>query len=98
MRRDGATCEEYLEALKDDPETADWYNEKGKAKGHRECKRAWSKAEVLGDGKKKPVVKTWGGGLPLYVDAAERVLVDQSVELFQRGEFIVRPAPEIVAI
>lgn len=44
LRRAGKTFEEMCEALRADPDTADWYREKGEANGQRELKRIWDKA------------------------------------------------------
>jgi hypothetical protein len=45
LRRDGKTFEEMCEALRADPETADWVREKGEANNGRELRRIWDKAE-----------------------------------------------------
>ena len=44
LRRDGATFEQMCEALRTDPETADWARTKGQANGGREFRRIWAKA------------------------------------------------------
>jgi putative DNA primase/helicase len=44
MHRAGKTFDEFRAALQRDPETADWFREKGEANGEREIKRIWTKA------------------------------------------------------
>jgi hypothetical protein len=44
LRRAGKTFEEMCEALRADPETAEWVREKGEANGGRELRRIWEKA------------------------------------------------------
>ncbi len=46
MRRAGKTFEEFVEALRADPETAAWCREKGEANGGRELRRIWDKVEA----------------------------------------------------
>ena len=48
MRRAGKTYEEIVEALRNDPETAEWCREKGEANGGREFKRIRDKLEEAG--------------------------------------------------
>jgi predicted P-loop ATPase len=45
MRREGKSFQEFCECLKTDPETANWYAEKGTTAGGRELKRIWGKTE-----------------------------------------------------
>ena len=44
LRSAGRTYDEMVEALRADPETADWCREKGDANGGRELQRIWEKA------------------------------------------------------
>src|SRR5208337_4316993 len=44
LRSAGRTYDEMVEALRTDPETADWCREKGDANGGRELQRIWDKA------------------------------------------------------
>jgi hypothetical protein len=44
LRAAGRSYEEMVEALRSDPETAEWCREKGDAKGGRELRRIWEKA------------------------------------------------------
>jgi hypothetical protein len=44
LRSAGRTFDEMVEALRVDPETADWCREKGDANGGRELQRIWDKA------------------------------------------------------
>jgi hypothetical protein len=46
----------------------------------------------------RPIVKVIGGDLVEVINQAERYLVIADVALFQRGDFIVRPAPVIIEI
>jgi Protein of unknown function (DUF3987) len=45
LRRVGKTFEAMVEALRSDPETADWCREKGMALGMRELHRIWERAD-----------------------------------------------------
>jgi putative DNA primase/helicase len=45
LRRSGKTFEEMREALRTDPDTSEWYAEKGTATGGRELRRIWTRAE-----------------------------------------------------
>ena len=44
LRSAGLTYDEMVDALRADPETADWCSEKGDANGGRELRRIWDKA------------------------------------------------------
>jgi putative DNA primase/helicase len=44
--RAGKSFEEFCSTVRDDPETADWYREKGTANDDRELKRVWDAAEL----------------------------------------------------
>jgi hypothetical protein len=46
----------------------------------------------------RPIVKVIGGDLVEVINQAERYLVTADGALFQRGDFIVRPAPVIIEI
>jgi len=46
LKATGKSFEEFCEALQRDPETADWYAEKGAPNGERELHRIWDKAEA----------------------------------------------------
>jgi Family of unknown function (DUF5906) len=46
LRRDGKTFEEMVDALRSDPETADWCRVKGMAADMRELRRIWERAAV----------------------------------------------------
>jgi hypothetical protein len=48
LRRADKTFEQMVEALQEDPETADWVDEKGLPNGMRELHRIWDKAEAGG--------------------------------------------------
>jgi hypothetical protein len=49
-------------------------------------------------GRGLPVVPVGGGALPHAIDAAEAILIDADKAIFQRGDFVVRPAPVMVTI
>ena len=94
LKRDGATFEELCEALRTDPETAEWYREQGNSK--RQFERIWDK--VQDGGRNLPIIKITGGGLPAIVDQVDELVVEHDPELFQRGGMIVRPAMEKIDI
>jgi virulence-associated protein E len=48
LRRQGRTFEQMCEALRADPETAEWCKEKGDANGGRELRRIWDNAAPQG--------------------------------------------------
>ena len=50
MHRAGASYEEFVAAVKADPETSDWAREKGEAHGGRELKKIWDKAPATTPG------------------------------------------------
>lgn len=50
MRRAGASCADFCNAVRDSPETAGWYSEKGTADDGRELYRIWEKAARNGEG------------------------------------------------
>ena len=49
LRRAGKTFEEMCDALRHDPETADWVREKGEAAGGRELRRIWERGAQSAD-------------------------------------------------
>jgi hypothetical protein len=48
--------------------------------------------------RKLPIVKIGGGQLSSAIDQAELILIDRDKGLFQRGDFVVRPAPAAILI
>jgi hypothetical protein len=82
------------EAIRTDPETADWYHEKGNT---RALKRIWNKAEKAA-GRNLPTIELGGGKLPRNIDQSEALLIEHDREVFQRGDMVVRPAKEMVSI
>jgi hypothetical protein len=46
----------------------------------------------------RPIIRVVGGALPTIIDEAEAALVAQDPLLYQRGDFIVRPAQAIIPI
>src|SRR5687768_3429045 len=45
-----------------------------------------------------PVIQVGGGALPKNIDRAEFFLMEKDPEIYQRGDMIVRPAREAIAI
>jgi hypothetical protein len=95
IRMRGASCEEFCEAVRADPETADWYAEKGIAVGGRELKRIWGKTggasagAALGPG---PTIEVISGKRHLVADRGLQALRAAGVGLYQRDQSIVRMA------
>jgi hypothetical protein len=84
----GKSFEEMCEALRHDPETADWYAEKGTASGERELHRIWDKAEdqdEAADDGELPTIRLRGGNRPEAVEAAISALDAAGVPLYRRG-------------
>jgi phage/plasmid-associated DNA primase len=82
LRRAGKTFEEMCEALRGDPETAEWCREKGDAQGGRELRRIWEKPET-GSG---PVDRQNGvaPGGTAAAPARQRVTIGSDVEIAER--------------
>ncbi len=94
LRRAGATFEEMCDALRTDPETDEWYKEKG---DKRQLQRIWDKAEKSA-GRNLPIINLGGGKLPMNIDAAEGLLIQHDPEVYQRGDMVVRAAKELVTV
>jgi hypothetical protein len=84
---------------------ADWRekikerDQKAQKQAEAEFEKAQRRTEATeGNQSERPVIKIVGGTLPLIVDEVEQILIQLDDELYQRGDFIVRPAPEMVAI
>jgi hypothetical protein len=86
LRRGGATYEEMVVALAEDPETAAWTQAKGKVAGERELRRIWAKAAANG-----PVINVESGELHIATTAAEAALIASKLPIFQRGKSLVQP-------
>jgi len=56
------------------------------------------KQEKQQEGRGLPIVKVGGGSLPASIDEAEMILIEHDGAIFQRGDFVVRPAPTMVTI
>jgi putative DNA primase/helicase len=52
---------------------------------------------LLGD-RGLPVIQVTGGSLPSVVDQAEQLLIHADCEVYQRGDFVVRPAPRMLPL
>jgi hypothetical protein len=87
LAQDGKTFEQMCEALRADPETADWMREKGDADGQREARRIFDKAKTAG-----PLIRVVAGEMHHVVTKAEDALIAAAVPLYQRGPSLVRPA------
>jgi hypothetical protein len=68
LRRAGKTFDEMCEALRNDPETASWYSEKGIADGERELHRVWNKMA------QQPAGPPWNIDLKAPYDTARLLL------------------------
>lgn len=49
-------------------------------------------------GRGLPIVRVGGGALSFAIDGAETILIADDKGIFQRGDFVVRPAPVMVTI
>jgi hypothetical protein len=90
-RRDGGPFEELVQRLRTDPETADWFKEKGERNGQREIHRIWQKTAPKPSKSGLPTIYNAAGRLSSIATEAERALLKSDVPLFQRGEMLVRP-------
>ena len=90
VRRDGGTFEEMVQALRDDPETADWTREKGEANGQRELRRIWDRAAPKPEDH-RPLIRIAAGKLAELATQAEAVLKASGLPVFQRGAMLVQP-------
>ncbi|MBV9859873.1 MAG: hypothetical protein JO038_07215 [Alphaproteobacteria bacterium] len=61
-------------------------------------RRSTPGADGQGTGRGLPVIKIGGGSLPLTIDDAERALLATDHDLYQRGDYIVRPAAVAIRI
>jgi hypothetical protein len=96
MQRAGKSFEEFCEAIRNntDPNTADWYHEKGAVNDERELKRIWenAKAYIEDDAAPSGTIRLCGGNRPEAVEAAIAALDEASVPLYRRGLNIVHIA------
>jgi putative DNA primase/helicase len=93
MRRQGKTFKQMCEALRTDPETAEWVREKGDANGGRELRRIWDHAfEKDGDNDacNLPTITVRAGLRHEAADAGLAALHDARVPFYQRDQSIVR--------
>jgi hypothetical protein len=87
MHRAGADYDAFREACRTDPETADWYREKGIANNERELRRIWEKEE---DG--LPTIRLIAGERPRIVSEAIDALDGAEVPFYRRHLSIVNVA------
>ena len=95
LRRAGATYEEMVEALRQDPETADWVREKGEPNNERELRRIWEKAAPDAA---RPIVQIITSKLPAVIDTAETILIENDPDLYEFADQVMRLAPAPIRI
>jgi hypothetical protein len=86
--RQGKTYEEFREAVKADPETAEWYSEKGQLRDKRELKRIWQKAQDSDDDQ----IVVIDGDRHLAAELAMQKLVAAGAAIYQRAGSLVQVA------
>ena len=59
---------------------------------HSPDTRKRPRASPGGRGDELPIIQVTGGSLPFVVDQAEQILLDADPDIYQRGDFVVRPA------
>jgi hypothetical protein len=105
LYRAGKSFEDFCVALRNSPDAAIqiWLAKKG---AERQLQRAWDKvardAQAPGttprlgrpapSPRDKPIIQIVGGDLTEVIDEAETQLVKLDRDLYQRGDFVVRPA------
>ncbi|MGI4941908.1 MAG: hypothetical protein ACRYHQ_15340 [Janthinobacterium lividum] len=88
----GASFEQMCEALRGNPDTADWMRDKGEACGAREARRIYDKAVAAG-----PVIQILAGELHRTATAGEAAIITAGLPVYQRGNSLVRPVVQEVA-
>jgi putative DNA primase/helicase len=83
LRRAGKTFEEMCEALRTDPDTAEWCREKGDANDGRELRRIWEKTE-------QHAIIVQAGLRHEAADAGLAAMHAAGVEYYQRDRTLVR--------
>ena len=91
IRRDGGTFDDMVGALRTDPNTADWFAEKGQASEQRQLHRIWEKVAPRPSKSGKPVICLTAGRLDRIATAGETALLMSGSPVFQRGKALVRP-------
>jgi hypothetical protein len=97
IQRDGGTLEDLIEALRTNPNTAEWFEEKGKRSDMREVHRIWQKTKLEQPKDGRPIICNTPGRLHLIATQAESALLQAGVPVFQRGIDLVRPIISEVA-
>ena len=83
---DGGTFDAMCDALRRDPETADWMRQKGTANNFREARRIFDKAKEAG-----PLIRVVAGELHHAATAGEAAICTALLPIFQRGNALMRP-------
>jgi hypothetical protein len=91
LHRAGKSYEEMVQALREDPDTAEWTKEKGEAADQRELRRIWAKVTANG-----PSIKVEPGEVDKAATEAEAALVAAKLPIYQRGMNLVRPISLVV--
>ena len=87
----GASFEQMCDALRSNPDTAEWMREKGEACGAREALRIYDKAAAAG-----PVIQIIAGELHRTATAGEEAIIAAGLPIYQRGNNLVRPVVQEV--
>ena len=88
LRQSGATYEEMCDALRADPETAEWCREKGETNNQRELRRIWDNKEASAPS--RPTIRVVGGNRHEAADAGLAALNAARVPFYQRDGALVR--------
>ncbi|HEY1432717.1 MAG TPA: hypothetical protein VGF39_13995 [Stellaceae bacterium] len=91
LRRQGCTFEEMVDALRRDPETADWVRGKGEANNQRELRRIWDRTG-LGNGQHsgQRTIRVLAGLRHEAADAGLAAMHAAGIEFYQRDRNLVR--------
>jgi hypothetical protein len=87
----GHSFDAFRDAIEADPETANWYREKGAANGERELHRIWQKAEEAAEDE-VPTIRLQAGERPRIVGEAIDALDGADAPFHRRGLSIVNVA------
>jgi hypothetical protein len=92
LRRQGVSFDQMCDALRRDPETADWVREKGEANGGRELRRIWERSGQSSTPPPAPqqVIRVAGGLRHEAADAGLDAMHAANVAFYQRDRTLVR--------